>query len=127
MLTANQLLSAADQLPDDQLEELVQQVAQLAAKRRAPSLPSGETELLRQINQQPDPHRVQRYQELRAKRENVLLDEAETQELLALSDWLEETHAERLQAVAGLAQLRGLSLNDMMTNLAIRHLINGES
>lgn len=127
MISTEQLLSAADQLPDDQLQALAQQVARLAARRRSSALTPSESDLLRRINLEPNAQRVARYHELRARRLSDSLNEAEARELLELSDWLEEMHAERLRAVAELAQARGLSLDEMMQRLGVRHLINGAS
>ena len=122
-MTTETLISLAEQLPDDELMELAQQVRLLAAKRRHSSLSSEETAILKRINQEPEPDQVRRYQELQSKRERGLLDESELEELQSLSDWLEETHADRLSAVADLAQLRGLPLGEMMKQLGIRHSI----
>ena len=123
-MTNHQILEAAEQLPNDELELLAGQIAQLAAKRRCPSLPSREAELLRRINEEPDPSRVQRYHDLTPQRKSSQLDADQTSELLGLSDWLEEFHAERLGAVAELARLRGLALAEMMDNLGVKHLVS---
>jgi hypothetical protein len=123
-MTHDQLLEAADQLPGDELEQFARQVVQLAASRRYKSLPTREAELLRAIHSEPDPSRIERYRELHAQR--LGLSEEHAAELIALSDWLEEKHAERMKAVAELAQLRGVRLSEMMDQLGIRHLINDE-
>ncbi len=123
-MTASQLLEAADQLPNDELEKFMQQVVHLAAKRRCPSLSEREADLLHQVNLEPDSSRVARYRDLRAKRKTAELTEEETKELLAASDWLEEVHAGRLQAVAEFARLRGVSLAEMMQTLGVKHLVD---
>ncbi len=123
-MTANQLLEAAGQLANDELEEFMQQVVHLVAKRRCPALTPREGELLRRINQEPDFSRIAQYHDLRARRKAAELDATKTNDLLTLSDWLEEFHAERLEAVAELAQLRGVSLAEMMQTLGIKHLVD---
>jgi hypothetical protein len=63
-MTTDHLLEAVDQLSNETLDEFARQVTRLAATRKCPSLSSHETELLREINKEPDPVRVRRYQKL---------------------------------------------------------------
>jgi hypothetical protein len=119
-MTTEQLLDAVDQLSSDELQRFVQGIVQREARRREPALSKRETELLRQINAEPSPHKSSRYHELREKRETGELTDQQQQELVQLSDWVEEVHAERLAHVAELARRRGLSLSDMTRQLGIQ-------
>ncbi len=82
-------------------------------------LPQDEADLLLKINQglsQPAQHR---YDELIAKRQAETLTPDEYAELLRLSDQTEHMNAERLAALAALAQLRQTTLPHLMRDLGI--------
>lgn len=61
-----------------------------------------------------------RYNELRAKLQAETITPDEHQELLSLVDTVEQADADRLQSLIELAQLRQLSLTDLMSQLGIR-------
>ena len=65
----------------------------------------------------PDAQR--RYWELIDKRRAETLSSKEYDELLELSDKSEELNAERIKALAELAQFRGVSLPEVMDQLGI--------
>lgn len=69
---------------------------QLLARRKVPSLPLAETELLQQINQGLPAAAQHRYNELRTKLQAQTISPAEHQELLAVIDNIEQADAERL-------------------------------
>ncbi|MEZ4863064.1 MAG: hypothetical protein R3C14_17220 [Caldilineaceae bacterium] len=81
---------------------------------------ANETDLLLQINQGLSQVQWSRYHELVQKRRAARLSEAEYQELIDLSDYIEVVNAERIEAVAQLAKLRGKSLRTMMAELQIK-------
>jgi hypothetical protein len=60
-----------------------------------------------------------RLQTLIARREIADLTQAEYQELTTLTDQLEELQADRLAALAELAQLRGTTLSSVMQQLGV--------
>jgi small-conductance mechanosensitive channel len=72
-----------------------------------------EGNLLQKIGQTLPPAIQQRYNDLRAKLQ------AEHQELLNLTDTMEQFDAERLQHLLALAQLRQVSLPELMEQLNI--------
>jgi hypothetical protein len=57
--------------------------------------------------------------ELIAEREKESLTVDTQQQLIGLTDWLEEMQAERLAALAKLAQVRGVTLPVVMQQLGI--------
>lgn len=79
-----------------------------------------EAELLEQINQGLPPDVQQRYDELTAKRRAETLTPEEHEELLDLINRIEQADAERIQVLAELAQLRGVSVPALMDELGIR-------
>ena len=110
-LPSDELLKAVEQwsLPD--LEQFAQQVVRLLARRRAPVLPRREAELLLKVNQSALPANLQaRCDELVAIRQAETLTPGEREELIHLTDQLEELNVHRLEYLAELARLRQTSL-----------------
>jgi len=91
----------------------------LAHHAIAPSLPGEEAELLHKINQGLPSDVQQRYDELVGRRRAETLTSAEHRELLALIDRIEQSDAERVQALTELAQLRNISVATLITELGI--------
>lgn len=116
---AEQLLNAALQLPPLELDQLVARLQTMRRKTKVPRLSQPESELLRRINQGVPAQLQQRYDALRRKRRRHKLTRKEQQELLSLSKQMEQIDAERLQHLAELAQLRNISLPDLMRQLGL--------
>jgi hypothetical protein len=119
-LSADDLLKAIEQLETEEIERFMERLIDLKAQRNAPSLPSRETELLAEINRGLPPDLVVRYQELIDRRRAGALGQEEYEELLRLSDRVEHLEVERVEALAELASLRGLSLSRLMAELGIQ-------
>ena len=118
-MSVDELLKAVDELSEPDLEDVLDRVLWLRARRKAPVLPPGETQLLLEINQGIPPELLQRYQVLREKRDDEILTEVEHEELLRLSDRIEVLGAKRLEALAKLADLRQVPLVQLMADLGI--------
>jgi uncharacterized coiled-coil DUF342 family protein len=119
-LNLDQLLSGVAQLDTDELRNFVERVSLMLAQRKAASLPELEANLLQAINQGL-PEKIQhRYSELQTKLQNEAIAPEEHQELLQLIDVVEQADAARLQALVELAQLRGVTLPDLMTQLGLQ-------
>ncbi len=119
-ISLDALVSGVEQLSTPDLEWLTNQVLALRAKRRAPSLPRKEAELLQKINQGLSVEMQQRFNLLTAKRRAETLTSEEYQELLELVDEIELRDAKRVEYLAELAQLRNISLRMLMKQLGIR-------
>lgn len=118
--SADDLLKAIEQLENTELERFVERLIDLKAQRSAPSLSEGETELLSRINQGLPSDLADRYRRLIEKRRAASLLPEEHEELLRLSDQSERLEAERVEALAELARLRGTSLTRLMSDLGIQ-------
>ena len=118
-MSIEELLDSAAQLDTPELEHLVSEVRALLAKRRAPHLSRDEAALLQKINQGLPPDVQQRYDTLIEKRQEETLTSDEHLELITLNDQIEETDAERVQALAALAHLRKVSITALMEELGI--------
>ncbi len=119
-LSTDKLLQAVEQLSQPELEQFVSRVIALRAKRRAPSLPRTEARLLLKINQGLSPKVQKRYDELIVKRRAESLTPDEYDELLRISDHVENLEARRIEHLSELARLRKTSLTSLMEDLDIR-------
>jgi hypothetical protein len=81
--------------------------------------PSRESELLLQINEGPSEPVWRRYHELSAKRDAETLAPAEHEELISLSETIETADVQRLEYMAELAKLRGVTLRQIRDQLNI--------
>lgn len=116
----DQLLSAALQLPRAELDQFVKKLLSLRRQSEIPQLPMRESELLLKINQGVPAQLQQRFDQLVEKRRDNTLTPSEYQELLALTEQIEQFDVERLQWLIELAQLRGLTLDELMQQLGIK-------
>ncbi len=115
-----QVLDSVTQLETPTLEQFAFRVNALLARRKAVRLPRQEAELLQKINQGPLQAVQERFALLNARRQAETLTAAEHQELLGLIDQVEQADAQRLQYLIELAQIRELSLDELMGQLGIQ-------
>jgi hypothetical protein len=114
------MLKGVAQLEPSELDHLVNKLLALQARQRAVSVSQAETELFQRINQGLPPHTRAHYNELAAKLQEETLSPAEQEELLRLTDQLEQLEVERLRALIALAQVRGVSVDTLMDQLGLR-------
>lgn len=119
-VSTDELLKAVGQLSPPELEQFAFRVRALEAQRKAPSLPRAEAELLLRINQGVTPEVQRRYDQLIAKRRAESLTPDEHEELLQLTDQIENIEARQMEHLAELARLRQTSLPALMKTLGIR-------
>jgi hypothetical protein len=121
-MSIDELIKAANQLNEIDLNQLLHQIVVLRARRKTPILPEEEAQLLLKINQGIPSDLRTSYQFLREKREAETLDDRQYDSLIQLSNQIEQIGAQRLEALAKLAQLRQVSLIDLMETLGIQSL-----
>ena len=119
-LDVDELLKGVARLGSRELEQFADRVQALRAHRRAPSLPKREAELLQLINRGIPPKARQRYDELNDALSAENITDAEHQELLGLIEQVKQADVERLHHLIELAQLRQLSLDELMNQLGLR-------
>jgi hypothetical protein len=124
-LSTEQIISAVNELSLPELEKVFDRVLRLQAERKAPHLSDEEAALLARINQGPPAELRARMQQLKAKRSDGSINDAEYAELTQLADQAEVLHAERMTALGKLARLRGLRLPEMMAKLGLHFPENG--
>src|SRR5262245_33504247 len=117
-LTRDDLLKAVKRMKRDEFEEFLQEAFSLRTKDHA--LSEHETALLLKINEGLPEGLRQRYADLRARDARESLSANERQELLRLTDEIELHDARRVEALAELAQLRGVPIRTLMKQLGIK-------
>src|SRR5688500_4241180 len=93
--------------------------ASSSAGPSGPALGAREADLLRQINVGLPAESWALYRQLLGKRDAEALTPAEQQQLVDLSDAIEEANARRLGHLAELARLRGVELETLLRDLGI--------
>lgn len=118
-VSPDKLLEAIEKMDQAELEQFVSQVIALQARRRAPGLSQDESALLIKINQGLPADVQTRLNELIVKRQVKTLTPDEHDELLHLIAQSEQAEAARVEALAQLARLRGVSLTTLMHDLGV--------
>jgi len=118
-LSPADLLRAAEQLEPEELDSFTRSVVALRAARSAGVLPEDEADLLLRINETPDAGAARRYVQLIKRRRAETLTPEELAELLAFTGQMEALDARRLEALAELAQKRGITLRALMQQLGL--------
>ncbi|HWQ35810.1 MAG TPA: STAS/SEC14 domain-containing protein [Blastocatellia bacterium] len=115
-----QLVKAAVQLPQAEFDDLVARLMVARAQRRVPHLSGEEARLLLRINRGLSEKQRRRFHELIDKRRAETLTTSEHKELLKLTVKAEQLNVERIEALARLARLRGVTLKQVMQQLGIK-------
>jgi hypothetical protein len=123
-MSALDLLQAVQQLSQPELEQFIEQIIQVKAQRIAPSLSTKESELLIKINQDLPQELRHIYQNLMEKRNQENLTESEYQQLLELTEQVEKYQAQRLEYLTQLAQMRQISLTNLITQMGLQPINN---
>jgi hypothetical protein len=89
------------------------------------AMSEAETKWFKQVNDVPRPGIRERWRTLNRLREEGSLEADQQLEMTQLYDQIEANHAQRLRAVAELAKLRNVSLDDMLTQLGLTADRNG--
>ena len=118
MTTVEDLLKNAESLPPIELDRLMTGVLKLRSRRRH-SLPKREATLLLKINEPFSPELMARSHALIRKRQAETLTEEERNELIQITDAIEELGAQRLTNLSELARLRDVDLKALMDQLGI--------
>jgi hypothetical protein len=119
-VSATQLMQLAEQLSSAELGRLAREVTMLNARRKAPVLGNRESALFATINEGLSDRERLRLVELGDLRYAERLTPAQHSELLELQEKLESLHTARIEALGELAQLRGISLIELMNQLGIQ-------
>ena len=119
-ISSQQVISAVQTMPLDELEQLVSNVLAVRAERVAPHISGEESKLLRIIQKTLPKKSLLRIKGLQTLRDNDELSQRGFVELAALIEKLEIIHAERMKAVSDLAKLRGVTLQTVIQQIGLR-------
>jgi hypothetical protein len=123
-MTQQDLLQATRQLNLQELGEFSAQVAAIYQERRSDAATT-EAPLLSVVHRSlPQPTQA-RWDELLEKRDAASLSASEYEELLQLTDEVEDLNVQRMTALSQLAQARGVDLRTMMRQLNLPEPIYG--
>ena len=113
-------MGVAESLNNVEFEAFLDQILSLRAKRKSTILPKEESKLMEKINASLTITESETYKELIEKREEENLSNSEYEELIRLSDKLETIHSVRISSLYKLANLKGITLQEVMNYLEIR-------
>ena len=114
------LLGNFSEMPLKELEHFINALNALAIRRRAVDVVKHDKVLLRKINQTLlSEQDMERYTYLQEKIEVENISDTEYQELLTLVDKEEKIRNKRFEYLLELAQLRNISLSELMNKLGL--------
>lgn len=110
-----ELLEAVSQLPDEQLERLLCQVA--ARRKNSPHSDSRESELISKLTQGPPEGTWEQYDALHRKKEAGQLSFKDEKETVRVVAAIENYTAQKVRWLAELAGLRDQTVEEVMESL----------
>jgi hypothetical protein len=123
-MTQQDLLQATRQLTLQELREYSAQVVAIYQERESAAVTT-EAPLLDVVHRSLPQPTQQRWDELLAKRDDASLSASEYEELLQLTDEVEDLNVQRMTALSQLAQARGVDLRTMMRQLNLPEPVYG--
>ena len=119
-MSVEDLLQATDNLDASDLERLFDRVLLIRARQKTTVLSPEETHLLKEINREIPATLEETYQTLARKRDEDCLTELEHTQLIGICNQMELLSVDRLKALTALADLRQVSLSQVMEELGIQ-------
>ncbi len=123
-VTIQDLIEGVKQLSPSDLNEFILKVNRLHAQKIKVDLTQKERLLLEKINEKLPEVTQQRLEQLQSKKSEGELKDEEQEELLAIVDVIDDMNLERVQALKQLAELRGISVNEVMNLFKISQTPN---
>ena len=116
----DEIIEGMESLDTTTLESFMQRVGTLVARKKTPhNRPAGEAALLSSIYSAIPAGLQKRFEVLSLRSHKGLLTDEEQTELVQTIDQLEQKHAERLEKLIELAQMRGVPLKTLMQELQL--------
>lgn len=107
------------QLALSDLEQVMNKGYYLLAEKKAPHLSKRETELFMEINKGFEQEFQDRYDLLKEKMENGTMNLLENEEFIGMTETVEARNVTRLQCIVELAQLRKVTVPELMNQLGL--------
>lgn len=118
-LSTAEMLNNAALLDAQTLDQFVQNLIALRARRKLAAPGGQEAALLEKINRGLPAEQLQRFLYLQERRESETLTDLEHEELMELIAAIERLNAERVQYLGELAQLRKIPVRQLMRELGL--------
>ena len=116
----NETIRRVEKWETSDVEQLLREVSGVLVRRKMQTLPSRESELLLLINQPAfAAGTTARYKQLYKKVQSETITEEEHSEWMALLNQQEHHNVERLKCLIELAQIRNISLDEVMKQLGV--------
>lgn len=114
------LINGVSKMETPALEKFMDTMNQILSGRKSTSSALREKELMSKIEGIVPAFARRRYKQLHAKMEKETISETEHQELLQITDFMEERAVERLHLMAELAALRHISIKELAEQLRMK-------
>lgn len=124
-ITISELLKSAGQLNTSEFEEFFMKIQSLRRQRLPFSVSDEENKLLKQINAGLLSSKQVRFEYLIARRDMRIITEQEFNELLELTKEVEKNDTIRLKRIAKLADLKKMSLPEVVDYYNLRPMQHG--
>ncbi|WP_413174402.1 STAS/SEC14 domain-containing protein [Anabaena azotica] len=119
-LSSEELLKVVDQLHQPELEKFVSQIIILHTQKKSANLLKDEVGFLLDNQHSMSSNTQNYYNQFLSKSTEENLTHEEYRELLRLSEQIDQLQAHRLEYLADLANLHGVSLMALMQNLGFQ-------
>lgn len=114
------LLSSMSRLDTTDLKKVAEQINRVLSLRGHQQPEEREAQLLQQIREAIPASVVRRYRQLHKKQQNGSITAKEREEMLLLTDFMEEKSAERVMLLGALAEMRQITTSELAQQLRIR-------
>ena len=125
-ISINELVQTVGQLNTNEFEEFFLKIQSLHAQKIASEHITEEKKLVKQIKTSLSPSKQNRFEYLIACRDAHSISEKEFEELLKLTEEVEKNDLIRLKRIAKLADLKQLSLSEVVRMYDLQPTQNGQ-
>ncbi len=115
------LIQSISRLNTTELTSFFEQLNNVLGGQKQPSPFGEEAILLKQIKAIIPASVIRRFKELQTKQYNNTLSEKEQEEILLITDFIEEKSAERIALLAALAKIRQISLTELVKQFPLKN------
>jgi hypothetical protein len=114
------LIQSISQLNTAELTSFFEQLNNVLGGQKQPSPFGEEAVLLKQIKAIIPASVIRRYKELQTKQHNNTISEKEQEEMILITDFIEEKSAERVVLLGALATIRQVPITDLVKQLQLK-------
>lgn len=114
------LVRGISKLNTAELTTFFEQLNQVMGNQKTPSSQIQEAILLKQIKVLIPASVIRRFKELQTKQHNNTISDKEQEEILLITDFIEEKSAERITLLAALAKIRQVPLPDLVKQIPLK-------